>query len=126
MKINILGQEYEVLAKKESEYPKLLSANASGLAELYSKQLILNKDSMVEDSETYNNLAEYTDKVLRHEIVHAYFHEAGLSTYCQDEVLVEWIAQQLPKMMGTVHDARVMFKNGVSEQAPFYSTDCMD
>ena len=122
----MLGQEYEILVMSEDEYPKLRSANASGLAELYSKQLVLNKDSMKEDAETYNNLAEYTDKVLRHEIVHAYFHESGLSNYCQDEVLVEWVAQQLPKMMGTVHDARVKFKNGVSKQELVYSTDCMD
>lgn len=122
----MLGQEYEILVVSEKEYPKLSCANASGLAELYSKQLILNKDSMVEDAETYNNLAEYTDKVLRHEIVHAYFHESGLSSYCQDEVLVEWVAQQLPKMLGTVHDARVLLKNITVEQEPVYSTECMD
>jgi len=102
LKINILGQEYDLLMMNEKEFPKLVSAKASGLAELYSKQLIINKDDTKEDGETFDNLKEYTNKVIRHEIIHAYFHEAGLSDYCHDEKLVDWIALQLPKMVETI------------------------
>lgn len=102
MNIDILGQEYNLRLLTEKEFPKLVSAKASGLAELYSKQLIINKDDTEEDGETFDNLKEYTNKVIRHEIIHAYFHEAGLDHYCRDEHLVDWMAIQLPKMAKTI------------------------
>ena len=102
MKINILGTDYEVKLLSEEEYPKLKTADASGLAELYNKELIIDKSLSVPIHEKeelrHANLNEYTKRVIRHEVVHAYFHEAGLSDYCQDEVLVEWIAQMIPKL----------------------------
>lgn len=87
----------------EDEFPKLKSADASGLAELYNKELIINKDDTKENEKTFDNLKEYTNKVIRHEIIHAYFYEAGLSDYCHDEKLVDWIAIQLPKMAKTIN-----------------------
>lgn len=102
MKISILGQEYELRLLSEEEFPKLVSAQASGLAELYNKQLIINKDDTIADKETFDNLKGYTDKVIRHEIIHAYFHEAGLTDYCNDEKLVDWLALQIPKIANTV------------------------
>jgi len=40
MKVNILGTKYDVLFQKESENPKLETAN--GLCEYYSKKVIVN------------------------------------------------------------------------------------
>ncbi|NBI08238.1 hypothetical protein [Senegalia massiliensis] len=104
MKLNILGQEYEVLLLTEEEYPKLKHLDANGIAELYNKQLIINKDGTVQNEVTFDNLKAFTSKVIRHEIVHAYFHESGLMDYCNDERLVDWIALQLPKMANTIDD----------------------
>jgi len=103
MKINILGQEYDLLILSEEEFPKLAKAEASGLAELYNKQLIINKDNSIEDEQTYDNLKGFTDKVIRHEVIHAYFHESGLTNYCNDEQLVDWLALQIPKIVDTVN-----------------------
>ena len=103
MKLNILGQEYDLLMLSEEEFPKLVAAKASGLAELYSKQLIINKNHTIPDDETFDNLKAYTEKVIRHEIIHAYFHEAGLAKYCNDEQLVDWLALQVPKMIKTIN-----------------------
>lgn len=102
IKLNILGQEYDLLFMTEEEFPKLEKANANGLAELYNKQLIISKDGATPDDRTYDNLKEYTNKVIRHEIVHAYFHESGLRDYCEDETLVDWLALQLPKIIKTL------------------------
>ena len=104
MKVNILGQEYEIKKQSEIENPKLKARRANGLAELYSKELIISTEASVEDEETYTNLAEYEKKVLRHEIVHAFFHEAGLNDYCHDEQLVDWIALQIPKMYKAMNE----------------------
>jgi hypothetical protein len=36
---------------------------------------------------------------LRHEIIHAFFHECGMMGQFRDEAIVEWIATQLPKLI---------------------------
>lgn len=105
MILNILGQEYELLELSEEEYPKLKTMGADAIAELYSKRLVINKDANLEQAHTYDNLSGYVDKVVRHEIVHAYFHEAGLMDYCKDEILVDWLALQIPKMVKTMEQA---------------------
>lgn len=106
MKINILGQEYDLLMLDETEFPKLKSMEADGLAELYNKQLIINKECTIPSDNSYDKLEGYVDKVIRHEIIHAYFHEAGLMGYCKDEQLVDWLAMQLPKMMKTINEVK--------------------
>jgi len=98
LKVNILGQEYEIKKQSEIENPKLKTRRANGLAELYSKELIISTEASIEDEETYSNLADYEKKVIRHEIVHAFFHESGLNDYCHDEQLVDWLAVQIPKI----------------------------
>ena len=46
----------------------------------------------------------YQKKVMRHEIIHAFLFESGLSEnfthpeYGHDETYVDWIASQFPKM----------------------------
>ena len=100
MKANVLGQDYEILYQTEEENKKL--KNANGLCECYSKQLVLNK--IEENEETYENLQAYRNKVLRHEVVHAYFHEMGMMEYCSDETLVDLLALQIPKMIKTFEE----------------------
>lgn len=38
------------------------------------------------------------NEVVRHEAIHAFFHESGLDGYSADEQLVDWLAMQFPKM----------------------------
>lgn len=94
-KINILGTEYEIIVDKNDDNPKL--RNNDAYAELLSKKIVISQFGY--DDMTVENLEESVREVVRHEIVHAFFHESGLSCYCHDEVLVEWIAMQLPKMI---------------------------
>ena len=100
MKVSILGTEYEIIEQTEEQNPKLRLRNSSGLCEIYSHRIILNAD-VQEDELTYENFQEYKKKVLRHEIIHAFFAESGLrgnSEYAENEELVDWIAIQLPKI----------------------------
>lgn len=99
MKINILGQEYDLLLVSEDNSPKLKSMGASGIAELYDKKLLINKKDAMGDETTYDNLQGYMDKVVRHEIIHAFFFESGLVDYCNNEELVDYLAIQLPKII---------------------------
>ena len=97
MKINILGTDYEVEKQTIAENYKL--ENANGLCEFWAKKIII--DEAKPDRMTFENLDEYNKKVLRHEIIHAYFGESGLRDYMNDEVLVDWIAVQFHKIEET-------------------------
>lgn len=93
-KIKILGTEYEVINQTVSENSKL--ENANGLCEFWSKQIIV--DEAQPERTTYDNLDAFNRKVLRHEVIHAFFGESGLRNYMEDEDLVDWIAVQFPKI----------------------------
>ena len=104
--INILGSEYEILEHSEIENPKLKTSN--GLCELYSKQIVLNKDVLNNPTEeTFEKLELFKNKVIRHEVIHAYFHESGLDDYGSDEKLVNWLAIQFNKMAKTFSELEV-------------------
>lgn len=92
----ILGTPYEITDQTECNSRSKLIDN-SGLAELYAKKLIVNFEDVGEPN-NYENEQEYYKKVLRHEMIHAFFHESGLSDYCKDEKLVDFLAIQLDKM----------------------------
>ena len=97
MTVNILGTDYEVITQTEEENPKL--KEAYGLCEMYSKKIVLS--DIKEDVMNVDNIEAFTRKVVRHEIVHAFFAESGLrsnSDYAQNEELVDWIAIQFPKI----------------------------
>ena len=104
MVINILGTEYEILVQKEADNPKLEEAN--GLCEMYAKKIVIRDIEL--DKFCFDNLDAFKKKVLRHEILHAFFAESGLRNNCeyaQDEELVDWIAIQFYKIAKAFKDA---------------------
>ncbi len=93
-KISILGTDYELIIDRSDDNPKLHDADA--YVEKWSKKIVLapyERDKM-----TVECLESYAAKIIRHEIVHAFFHECGLANYCADERLVDWIAHHLPNL----------------------------
>jgi len=47
------------------------------------------------------NSMNLTDRIFRHELVHAFFYESGLDTesdFARDEILVDFLAMQIPKL----------------------------
>ena len=106
MTVSILGTEYEVITQTEEDNPKLLEAN--GLCEMYSKKIVLR--DMKEEPDSFENLDAYKRKVLRHEVIHAFFAESGLrnnSDYAQCEELVDWIAIQFPKIARVFDELKI-------------------
>lgn len=108
MKINILGTKYTIETHKISEDSILRENQWSGycseeaklivVADMTEKQYIALNDAEAE---------EYRKKTLRHEIVHAFLNESGLSAnasipqggWAKNEETVDWIAIQFPKML---------------------------
>ena len=97
MVINVLGTEYNIYRKTEEEDRFL--EKCDGYCDKTSKKIVVRefKDGEVE----FDNLKWYLDKVLRHEIVHAFLIESGLCENAShdDEQTVDWIAIQFPKML---------------------------
>ena len=91
-KINVLGQEYEVeILEKPDEL--MLELKADGYTDCDNK-IIAVMDN------------QYKNRVLRHEIVHAFLFESGMDcgTLFHTEENVDWIAFQMPKMIKVMEE----------------------
>lgn len=94
MQINILGTDYEF---KHDE--SVLNLGADGLCKQYSKKIIVAPEkSMLSDDGDEHEKKERYNQVVRHEIIHAFFDEIGLDCYSSDEILVNMLSCQIPKM----------------------------
>lgn len=94
------GTEFDILGTKYTlHYDDTITDKheANGTAELFSKKIVISLSGYYDD-EVFENIEEYYKKVIRHELVHAFFYEMGLNNYCRDEVLVDALAIQMPKM----------------------------
>lgn len=103
MKVNILGTDYEIKQQTKEENSKLGDYN--GLCECYSKEIIV-ATGYENEPDTVNNVFDFKKAALHHELFHAIFHESGLSQYCEDEVLIEFLAQQYPKIEKIMKEAQ--------------------
>ena len=95
-KVNILGTEYKIYT--DSDNSLLDSLNAAGLCEQYSKNIYLK----AVEQDSMENVEKYKQRLLRHELIHAFLIESGLGDECDfadNEMLIDWIALQFPKMI---------------------------
>lgn len=101
-KINILGTEY-ILEYRSFKKDKKLE-NLDGYTDSLLKLIIIE-----DDFENRNFLKEkikiYQNKVLRHEIIHAFLYESGLDcntnksyNWAENEEMIDWFAIQSPKI----------------------------
>ena len=109
MYIDILGTPYNIKFVTGKEYPKLDLQDADGLTELYSKEIYI-RTGYEDDPGVFNNIIEYREKVLRHELFHAIFHECGLDKYSKDEDLVNFLALQYNKIVSIMNKAKEIHK----------------
>ena len=97
MKINVLGTDYAVIERGRCE-DKQLDDN-DGYCDDSVKEIVAVRI----EPEPYSkkDLNAVRRKILRHEIVHAFLCESGLSCnsdWAENEELVDWIALQGPKI----------------------------
>ena len=95
--IHILGTDYTIRVVSAND-ERMNYQEASGTCEAYSKELYVKDFTAENDPKQYKCIDKYCKKVLRHEIVHAVFFEAGLGKYFEDEELTETLAHLAPKM----------------------------
>lgn len=93
MNVEVLGTEYEVVIDDMNN--ERLSAN-DGLCYTFDKKILLRQKELM-SGETYEGKCERFRQVVRHELIHAFGEESGVS-YDNDEALVDWIARMIPKI----------------------------
>ena len=110
MKINILGSEWEIVARPLKDDPKL--EDCDGYCDWTIKKIVIRKEV---EGATLEDMARYMKKVTRHEIVHAFLFECGLAHsthsaygWATDEEIIDWIAFVGGKIFKAWQDAGVL------------------
>ena len=103
--IRILGTKYKIKVHKKYE-DELLMKGPLGYCNVWNKVIVVRdySDGEFDDMSTYEKYY-VTAKILRHELIHAFLYESGLSSdpnecdaWTENEEMVEWFAVQLPKI----------------------------
>ena len=102
MKLNILGTSYSVTITNDGKEPRL--KNCDGFCDDTTHEIVAEdyKNKVGDDPDAKRNLKLQTQKIIRHEIIHAFLFESGLaenSPWAQDEEMVDWIAKQAPRLI---------------------------
>lgn len=108
MKLKILGTEYTVCTHRVSEDDILRKNHWDGYCDEDKKEIVI---ADVMDEEFFVNMdavgrEKYRRKILRHEILHAFLNESGLSDnsavpsegWAKYEEMIDWFAIQFPKI----------------------------
>lgn len=104
-KINVLGTEYTIEYHNIKEDSKLDENEA--YTDLYKKLIVMGNTEQREcfQDESKEKIKKIQNKILRHEIIHAFLYESGLCensrsaiAWSENEEMVDWIAIQFPKM----------------------------
>lgn len=107
-KINILGTEYTISEKNREEDKNL--NDADGYCDKTTKEIIICKDM----DGTLKDMEWFKNKVLKHEIIHAFLFESGLQEnfehprYGHDETYVDWFAVQSPKIFNVYKELNIL------------------
>lgn len=99
MTVNILGTEYAFNETSNRDDSGL--SDRDGYCDEYTKVIAIETDYIENIPGNIGDYGAFKRKVKRHEIIHAYLAESGLREYNEDEMLVDWIAWQFPKMLKT-------------------------
>lgn len=108
-KVNILGTTYTIEFKNYDADTEFSERGCGGYCNSIEKKIVVCN---MKTFPTYENISngyskEYSNTTLRHEIIHAFLYESGLSTsshqtdsgWAIDEEMVDWLAIQSPKLL---------------------------
>jgi hypothetical protein len=108
--IHILGSEYHV-EKRKVEDDSLLETRL-GYCDPTDKKIVIAE--LTDDNCEMSNKENLYNRVLRHELIHAFLYESGLGDNINkqenaghDEQMVDWIALQYPKIHAAFVEANV-------------------
>ncbi|MDD3417244.1 MAG: hypothetical protein PHY47_25165 [Lachnospiraceae bacterium] len=112
MRINVLGTEYTIEFRNYEEDELMKKNEVDGYCDKSIHLIVVaNKTNDCE----VDNFEEIQKSIIRHELIHAFMYESGLSAswehqtkWGHDETTVDWIACQFPKLMKAFEDAKCL------------------
>lgn len=107
-KVKILGTEWTIYFLT-SEDDKILK-NCDGYCDKSTRTIVVGEK---EDGCELKDFKQFQNKVLRHEIIHAFLFESGLHECFSvdkghNETTVDWIAVQFPKIQKVFAELRCL------------------
>ena len=97
----VLGTDYIVQSWSNKDHEEFF-VDKCGLCDGPAHKITIENLFEEHDPENTSNADEFMNQTLRHELVHAFFFENGLAGECQtanNEMFVDWLALQAPKLM---------------------------
>lgn len=118
MKVNILGTEYSIETNKVSDDSYLEKNKLAGYCGEESKLIVIadmTEEKYFSDMDEKEQKA-YRKRTLRHEIMHAFLNESGLSdssnqyggAWAKNEEMVDWFAIQSPKIFAVYQSLDIL------------------
>jgi hypothetical protein len=104
--INVLGAEYTIEIGHATD--DVLLKKYDGYCDKTSHKIIIAGET---DDCELDIFVEYQNKLMRHEIIHAFLYESGLhenfkhDEYGHDETIIDWFAVQFPKILKAFQEA---------------------
>lgn len=116
--IDVLGTEYKIyqLESKEENGKELNSWEAGHCRGIEKVIMIAYMDDVERFGTLENVKKEFSNEVLRHEIVHAFLNESGLrwnsnnstNGWAENEEMVDWFAIQSPKIFKIYQELNIL------------------
>lgn len=104
--ISILGSMWTIRSATKEEEPRFEKTGGDGFCDSSTRNIVIL--DIPDDECTIADIPAYARQCIRHEIIHAFFHESGLwvnsnntDAWAMNEEMVDWIALQHEKL----HDA---------------------
>ena len=104
----ILGTWYNLIEHSPEEDPRL--SLIDGYCDVTARKLVVDKmEPDPENPALQENLEALKREVIRHEILHAFLYESGLSTksWGENEEIIDFFAVQFPKLASIFKEADV-------------------
>lgn len=109
MKIDVLGTKYDIVKVKYGKDDYIERMHFGGYCDEVVKRIVLLDLKTVPEwnSESEYRIKEQENETLRHELIHAFLNESGLSwnsfapekAWAKNEEMVDWFAMQMPKLL---------------------------
>lgn len=107
-KVNICGVDWTIRIVPADDDRLKNSIEANGVCESYTKEVFVRDYTEQNDPKQYLNIEMYVKKVIRHELIHAFFFETAHQSIYEDETITETLAQTLPKLAKIMEEADLM------------------
>ena len=99
MKIKVLGNVWTIVERSEAEDEKLKSYD--GYCDWTTRTIVVEREM----TGNLGDMEKYIRKVKRHEIIHAFLEESGLSessceteAWARNEEMIDWFARMGPQL----------------------------